>query len=535
MLQGRLIEMQTGEGKTLAATLPAATAAMAGVPVHVITVNDYLVARDAEQLRPLYQALGLRVGTVVDGMDHAARRAAYDCDVCYVTNKLLTFDYLRDRMVRGGMGGLRMRLDSLFGEQAIGDKLLLRGLCFGIVDEADSILIDEARTPLIISGRGDDVDDGDDPATWREALGIAAELRAPEHYRLRRGEREVELNNAGRAAVDRLRPGHRPWGNRRQREELVRQALYAEHLLARDRHYLVTDGKVQIIDEYTGRVMPDRSWERGLHQLVETKEGCEPTPRNETLARISYQRFFRRYLRLAGMTGTGREVAAELWAVYHLGLALVPTHRPCRRRLLPTQVFADQDSKWRAVVEEIARLRSAGRPVLVGTVSVAASEALGERLTRADIPHHILNARQDGDEAATIADAGQPGQVTVATNMAGRGTDIRLGPGVAGQGGLHVIATERHDAGRIDRQLIGRGARQGDPGSARIIASLDDDLIVKGPWRWAAGLPIAGIPARILLRVAQGSAERRHGKVRRRLLRLDEQLGRLLAFSGRPE
>jgi len=540
MLRGRLAEMQTGEGKTLTATLPAATAALAGIPVHVITVNDYLVRRDAGQMGPLYRALGLSVGAVTADMDHAARRAAYACDIVYCTNKQLVFDYLRDRLARGGAGALRLRLDGLFGSAAVGGRLLLRGLCFAIVDEADSVLIDEARTPLVISG-GAGADADPDPAVYRQALAAAAALREGTDFRLRRAEREVELTDTGRAALEESMDGlGRVWHNARQREELVRQALYAAHLLKRDTHYLVADDKVQIVDAYTGRLMRDRTWERGLHQLVETKEGCTLTPRNATLARISYQRFFRRYLHLAGMTGTAREVAAELWAVYRLGVALVPTHKPLRRHLLGERVHRDAGAKWRAVVARVQRMHAAGRPVLVGTVSVEASEQLSARLTAAAIPHQVLNARQDADEAAVIAAAGAPGQVTVATNMAGRGTDIRLAPGVAAHGGLHVIATARHEARRIDRQLFGRCARQGDPGSAEALTALDDPLPAQSRWcRPAALLPCAAqgcAPLAVWLeRRAQRAAEGRHARVRRRLLQLDEQVGRLLAFTGRGE
>ena len=538
MLRGRLAEMHTGEGKTLAATLPAATAALAGIPVHVITVNDYLVQRDAESMGPVYRALGLRVGAVTAAMDHAARRAAYACDICYCTNKQLVFDYLRDRMARGGVGPMRLRLDGLFGADAVGERLLLRGLCFAIVDEADSVLVDEARTPLVISGRGGTAED---PAQYRQALDLARGLTDGLHYCLRRAEREVELTDAGRAALATAAAelgGH--WRHVRQREELTRQAVYALHLLQRDTHYLVTDGKVQIVDAYTGRLMPDRSWERGLHQLVETKEGCALSPRNETLARISYQRFFRRYLHLAGMTGTAREVATELWAVYHLGVAMVPTHRRRRRRLLRPRVYRDGAARWAAVVERIQALHAVGRPVLVGTGTVDASEQLSRHLDAAGIPHRVLNARQDADEAAVIAAAGAPAQVTVATNMAGRGTDIRLAPGVAERGGLHVIATSRHEARRIDRQLYGRCARQGDPGSAEALTARDDALLAQSPWgRLARRLPCGARGCGPLVvwleRRAQRAAEARHARVRRRLLQLDEQVGRLLAFSGKGE
>ena len=531
MLQGKLAEMQTGEGKTLTAVLPAATAAMAGVPVHVVTVNDYLVSRDAEALGPLYQALGLTVGAVVEGMDHGARRAAYGCDLCYCTNKQLVFDYLRDRMVQAGMGPMRLRLDGLYGQRAVGGRLLLRGLCYAIVDEADSVLIDEARTPLIIS-RGGAASDAE--GRFAQALELAQALESGRDYRLDAMRREVELTDSGRARLADLCAALEgpDWHTERRREELARQALHACHLLERDKHYLVRDDKVQIIDEHTGRIMADRSWERGLHQLVETKEGCPITPLTETLARISYQRFFRRYLRLAGMTGTAREVAGELWFTYWLDVVTIPTHRPLRRRTRPGRVFGRAADKWAAVLARIDALHAEGRPVLAGTASVAASEHLSGLLAGAGIPHRVLNARQDQDEAEVIAAAGQARAVTVATNMAGRGTDIRLGPGVAETGGLYVLVTERHEAGRIDRQLQGRCARQGDPGEHETLASLEDDLITHAGWRrFAAGW----LPAAWVVRLAQRGAETRHARIRRRLLKLDDQFGRLLAFSGRQE
>ncbi len=538
MLQGMIAEMQTGEGKTLAATLPAATAAMAGIPVHIITVNDYLVRRDSEWMGPLYRALGLSVGIVVEGMQHAERRAAYAGDIVYCTNKQLVFDYLRDRMARGDLGAMRMRLDGLFGEQAIGDKLVLRGLCFAILDEADSVLVDEARTPLIISrsGQGQEQE-----AMYRQALELAAGLTPREDYRIDLTRREVEITDAGRdKLLERTAQMKGIWAGARRREELARQALYARELLIKDHHYLVKDGKIQIIDEYTGRLMPDRSWEQGLHQLVEAKEGCEITAQAETLARISFQRFFRRYLRLGGMTGTAREVVGELWSVYHLSLVTVPTNRPSRRVGLPGKVYRDAAGKWAAVVERIGRLAGQGSPVLVGTTSVGASEHLSGLLTAAGIEHRVLNARQDKDEAETVAQAGQRGKVTVATNMAGRGTDIKLEPGVADLGGLQVIATERHQAGRIDRQLYGRCARQGDPGGYCYMVSLEDDLVAMSGWRWLVrlapfGAGTAGVLGRLIVHLSQRGAERRHAKIRRGLLRVDEQIGKMLAFSGRTE
>jgi preprotein translocase subunit SecA len=315
-------------------------------------------------------------------------------------------------------------------------------------------------------------------------------------------------------------------------------------LFHRDAHYLVRDEKVQIIDEYTGRIMGDRSWEQGLHQMIELKETCPLTPMQSSLARITYQRFFRRYLWLAGMTGTAQEVATELWQVYRLATVTMPTNRPLQRHWAGERLFSTAEEKWDAVVERIAGLHKRGRPVLVGTRSVSASELLSEKLNAAGIPHVILNARQDKEEADIVSKAGQPGRVTVATNMAGRGTDIKLLPEVAKAGGLHVLATERHEAGRIDRQLYGRGGRQGDPGSFETIASLEDDLLTTSRrllWRWMAralvrqGKPLEGKLAAFLVRQAQLSAESLHVRIRRDLLEHEDQLETSLAFSGRLE
>ncbi|MGD2127005.1 MAG: prepilin peptidase, partial [Desulfobacteraceae bacterium] len=312
-----------------------------------------------------------------------------------------------------------------------------------------------------------------------------------------------------------------------------------------DKHYLIKDDKIQIIDEYTGRLMADRSWERGLHQLIEVKEGCEVTRRKDTRARISYQRFFRRYLKLAGMTGTAREVADELWSIYRMRVVTVPTNRPMHRRYLPDRVYRNAEKKWEAIAKRVSDMHGIGRPVLVGTRSVEASEHLSQLMEGENLPHRVLNARQDKEEAEIIAQAGRPGRITVATNMAGRGTDIRLGPGVADLGGLHVIATERHEARRIDRQLFGRCGRQGDPGTSEAIVSLEDELVnvyIGRVLRWLAtatlrnprGLMSRWI-AKILFRRVQRTAERLHARMRHDLLRMDEQLSESLAFTGRPE
>ena len=543
LLSGMVAEMETGEGKTLTATLPACTLALGGVPVHIITVNDYLAKRDADWMEPIYRALGITVGTIIHGMDSNARRNAYGCDVIYCTNKEVAFDYLRDRIVLWDRPSpIRLQLERLYGENSRANQLTMRGLRFAIVDEADSVLVDEARTPLIISSEADGFYDS---GVYQQALAMAKRLKQGKDFVVS-GERTVELNNYGkkRIAGDVWPDPDQPL-NYVQRQELVRQALTALYLFDRDKHYLVKDGKVQIIDEYTGRLMADRSWESGLHQLIEVKEGCDITKRKETLARISYQRFFRRYLGLAGMTGTACEVAGELWSIYRLRVVTIPTNRPMQRRFLPDRVYGTAGRKWETIVKTIAAINQKGRPVLVGTRSVEASEHLDKLLEDAGLPHSVLNARQDKEEAEIIARAGDYRRITVATNMAGRGTDIKLAAGVAEEGGLHIIATERHDTRRIDRQLFGRCGRQGDPGSAEAIVSLEDELIDvynSKLLRWLAvtflrfpGCSGGRMLGKLLFYRAQRKAERLHAHMRHDLLKMDEQISESLAFSGRSE
>lgn len=544
LLKGMVCEMETGEGKTLTATLAACTAALSGVPVHIITVNDYLADRDAKWMRPIYHAVGITVGTIKHGMSPEAKRAAYRCDVTYCTNKEVTFDYLRDRIVLWDRPSqTRLQLERLYGERSRLRNLLLHGLHFAIVDEADSVLIDEARTPLIISAEGDGYDE---QAVYKHALDIARNLMLGRDFSILASERSLDLTEEGKARIEEMaRWNAKMLMNKQQREELVHQALVGLHLFHRDKHYLVKDGKVQIVDEYTGRLMPDRSWERGLHQLIEMKENCDMTKRKETQARISYQRFFRRYLRLAGMTGTAREVAGELWSIYRLRVVTVPTNRPLKRNYLPDRVYPKAEKRWEAVVDRISEHHRKGRPVLIGTRSVAASEHLSRLLSDAGLPHNVLNARQDQEEAEIIARAGERARITVATNMAGRGTDIHLRPGVAELGGLHVIATERHEARRIDRQLFGRCGRQGDPGTNEAVVSLEDELAtayVNKVFQWVAAAVLRRPDAilarwigKILFYRAQRKAEQLHARMRHDLLKMDEQLGDALAFSGQPE
>jgi preprotein translocase subunit SecA len=541
LLAGQIAEMQTGEGKTLTATLAVSTAALAGIPVHVVTVNDYLAARDAERMGPIYRALGLTVAAVTHGIPPDQRRAGYAADITYVSNKELAFDYLRDRLVLGHRGSrIDLQVERLAGGDARAERLVLRGLHFAIVDEADSVLVDEARTPLIISAEGKS---SGDRHLYTTAMALAARLEEGEHFRIDGAERNLLLTDAGTAHLAALaQPLGGVWRGRLRREELARQALVARNLLHRDQHYLLSDGKVQLIDEFTGRVMADRSWEHGLQQMVEVKEGCVPTSPHRSLARISYQRFFRRYLRLAGMTGTASEVGAELWSVYRLAVVPIPTHRPPQRRFDGDRVFTTTSEKWDQVVARTVDVHATGRPILVGTRSVAASEHLGALLERAGVPAVVLNARQDAREAEIVSGAGEPGRVTVATNMAGRGTDIALGEGVQALGGLHVIATERHESRRIDRQLFGRAGRQGDPGSGEAIVSLEDEIAAYAPrWRWLAtrfARPDGSLPlwiARFAIGRAQRAAERTHRRARADLMRFDEQLESTLAFSGKRE
>lgn len=545
LLDGMIAEMETGEGKTLVATLPACTAALAGLPVHVVTVNDYLAERDAEWMGPIYKALGLSVGVIKQGMDPDSRRAAYNCDVTYCTNKEVAFDYLKDRITLWDRPSqLRLQLEKLGGRDSRVNRLLMRGLHYAIVDEADSVLVDEARTPLIIS---ENIDTAAEQDIYTQALAIAGQLVRREDFTVHDGDRNVELNQRGMVKIKEW-----PWEsgtvgtNVEQRIELVKQALTALHIFELDKNYLVRDGKVQIIDEYTGRVMPDRSWERGLHQLIELKENCEVTERKATRARISYQRFLRRYRRLAGMTGTAREIKAEVWSIYRLRVVRIPTNRPLQRKYFPDRFYPTSEEKWNHVLNTVSIMHASGRPVLVGTKSVAASERLSSYLENANLEHRVLNARQDKEEADIVAMAGNPGGITVATNMAGRGTDIRISPDIIKLGGLHVIATERHDARRIDRQLFGRCARQGEPGSCEVIVSLEDELIAVHADKLMQGL------ASLLLKTfgnsvmsrwfmgalfskAQRKAERLHSRMRRDLLKMDEHVGDELAFTGRQE
>ncbi len=535
MLHGGMSEMQTGEGKTLTAILPAATAALAGMPTHVITANDYLSERDCQLTRPVYEALGLSVGHVSQKKTSAMRREAYGADVTYCTGQDVAFDYLRDRTQIGERRAIsRLTLDVLAGAPDASRRLLLRGLVFAVVDEADSIMIDDARTPLILSAsaRSDIGGEGED--IFEQLIGHARGLVENRHFILDVASRSARLTASGEVEFEKLsRTGLT--SIRMARLELAAQALCALHLYMRDRHYIVSDGKIVIVDENTGRQMPDRSWENGLHQLVEAKEGCASTGRRRTIAKITYQRFFRRYLKLSGMTGTAAEAAGDFAAVYGLKVCAIPTHRALRRTDLGIALVRTEQQKWSAVTSAASGLSARdGRPVLIGTRSVQASEALGGHLEAAGLDFRILNARQNKEEAEIIAGAGAAGRITVATNMAGRGTDIHLSADARAAGGLHVILTEFHDSRRIDRQLFGRCGRQGDPGSFEAIVSLEDEIFdgLRALGSLALGSGEKGDAMRRLLRrIAQFRSERRNDRTRRDTMKNDDILQRALGFA----
>jgi preprotein translocase subunit SecA len=538
---GCVAEMATGEGKTLTATLPATVAGWRGLGCHIITVNDYLARRDAEWMGRIYRFCGLTVAAVQQEMHPPQRRQAYHADITYVTNKEVTADFLRDRLALGRLFHLpetlieKMSRGSVFGP----DRVVQRGLHYAIVDEADSILIDEAVTPLIISAEAPNPEQVE---AFLQAADLATRLEAGRHYRVNDRYREVELTSTGKGFLaEQSEPLGGVWHGSRRREELATHALTAKHFYLRDKQYTIMDGKIVIIDEFTGRLMPSREWRDGLHQAVEAKESVKVNPPKETCARISFQRFFRLYRKLAGMTGTAWEAWREFWQIYHLPVVVVPTNQPCVRKHLPDRVFATEQAKWRAVVEEIERAHRTGQPLLVGTRSVRASEHLSGLLTADGLEHQVLNAVRHAEEAQIVASAGQEGRITVATNMAGRGTDIKLGRGVTGVGGLRVIATERHEAGRIDRQLFGRCARQGDPGTAQAMVSLEDELVrrysphLSGLLRRRHGgtqSEVSSSVTRCLFNRAQRRAERLALRQRKGVLRTDDWLDEYLGFAG---
>lgn len=538
--RGYAAEMATGEGKTLTASLPAIVNGWIGLPCHIITVNDYLANRDAEWLAPLYKFCGVSVGCVTSDMEPEARKEGYNHDVTYTTSKEIVADFLRDRLWMGNLQKAgRRQIASLLGRQSDVERgIVMRGIHFAIVDEADSILIDEAVTPLIIARA---TPDNVFVEACKIANDIAATLKAGVDYRIDRKYNEINLDPKLKGRIEeRLKQSPGMFSGAGTRLELIRQSLTAREFFHCDSQYVIQDGKVVIVDEFTGRMMPQRTWQAGLHQLIEIKENIPMTQPSETLARLSFQRFYRFFRKLSGMTGTARESALELWSIYQLPVVSIPENKPCRRKEYPTRVFPDQKSKWQAILEEIIDMHGQGRPVLVGTRNVKASEELARRLDETGLAYRLLNAVRHKEEARIVALAGERAAITIATNMAGRGTDIRLDPGVAEIGGLHVIATECHESRRIDRQLFGRSARQGDPGSARSFVSMEDELIrrytpdplrrlIKSSLeRKMRGSRWAGVK---LVKWAQSTAQRIAFLRRRSVLRMDTWLDDSLSFA----
>ena len=452
--EGAIAEMATGEGKTLAAALPVYLNGLSGHGVHVVTVNDYLAGRDAKQMGMVYKFLGLTVGLIVNGLDAEQRRQSYNSDVTYGTNNEFGFDYLRDNMA------------------VEPNQLVQRELNFCIVDEVDSILIDEARTPLIISGPAEDATE-----KYAKANEIAKQLVRNKDFSVDEKDKNIQFTEKGVLHIQDLMHITNLYGEHADWVHFLDNALRAWYLFEKDVDYIVRDGEIIIVDENTGRLMEGRRYSNGIHQAIEAKENVQIRRENQTLATITFQNYFRMYKKLSGMTGTAETEATEFIKIYNMNTWVIPTNKPCIRKDLQDLVYKSEDAKWRAIVAEIKERHAKGQPILVGTASIEKSEILHGMLEKEGIPHEVLNAKNHGREAEIIQYAGYKDKVTIATNMAGRGTDIALGPGVTELGGLHVLGTERHESRRIDNQLRGRSGRQGDPGSSQYFLSLDDNLM----------------------------------------------------------
>lgn len=542
VLRGRAVaEMATGEGKTLTAILPAALAGWTGRGVHVVTVNDYLAERDAKLCESAFSRLGLRVGVLRDGMKKAERRRQYDLDITYGADKQFIFDFLRDRLVQPLAPSVTSSVLDAVSHEANGsawaDEVVQRGLNVAIVDEADSVLIDEGATPAVIALPAQDDAGADLVERYGAGLDLARALEPGKHYHADARTHRVSMTRAGRErlgelALDPARNLPPFWAGPRRREELVVQALSALVLHRRDDDYIVRTNEkglreVVIVDRSTGRVLEGRQWQLGLHQAVEVKEGLDPSERRLTAARVSYQRYFGRYRVLSGMTGTGWEVAPELWRTYGLRVVKVPTHRPIARVERRDLTFASQEQKYAALARAAKTAHDKGQPVLVGTRSVQDSEHVAELLAKVGLSCKVLNARYEAEEAAIVEQAGRKGAITVATSMAGRGTDIKLDDDARKAGGLLVLAAERHHERRVDRQLFGRSGRQGDVGEAMAFVSLDDEMVLRygfPPLRWLgqySPAPLRNAITRLLVRQAQFSATRRWMLIREEAGKID--------------
>jgi preprotein translocase subunit SecA len=528
--------MQTGEGKTLVAALPAFVHALGGGSVHVMTTNTYLAQRDFTLLAPVFELLGQRAGLLIPGQSRDEKRRAYQCQVVYGPGYEFGFDYLRDRLAGscGGDDGLGEGVVArLSGQEVRRPRSLQHERAFAVIDEADSVMIDEANTPLLLSAAPGNMASAA-AQVYRWARESALGLEPRRHYILDFQRRSATLTRCGidqiaSAAQQAATLGlERPWAC------YVEQALQVEYFLRRDADYTLRENVLHIVDQATGRIFADRFWRDGLHQAVQAKEGIAVSAEPRPLARMTRQRFFRLYGGLCGMTGTVIGSEREFREIYGLPVTSIPTNRPCQRKEHATRYFAAGTSRWQAVVEEIRELHAGQRPILIGTCTIDESEQLAEILRRQKIAFQLLNGKQDASEAETIARAGQRGAVTIATNMAGRGTDIRLGPGVAELGGLHVIACQRHESRRVDRQLAGRAARQGDPGSVRFFVAADDPLVREQGQGLAGRLQRCANPDGQVgadfgrhVAAAQRRAERARRRQRRQLAQHDDWLERV--------
>jgi preprotein translocase subunit SecA len=542
LVEGFFAEVDTGEGKTLAIGLAAAFQALGGVPCHVITANDYLAERDSRQLRCFYDRAGLTVGAVLSEHDETARRAGYACGVTYTTAKEVAADYLRDRLRMGASGTVRQSSSRLFGvltDRVSSSAPVQRGLHSALIDEADHALIDEAVTPLIISQLQDA---GEIAAAAHAVWDLVRILEPTRDYRVDAESRTIEMLPAGLERVDEdlALPRKGLWASERRRIELMGLGLEAREFFLRDKQYVIDDGKVVIVDPATGRPMPMRTWRQGLHQIIEAKEGLEISGPSETLARTSFQAFFRKYQRLAGASGTLHEAAAEIWHTYSAPFVSIPRHLPCQRQFAGIHFFATRESRDAALLHEIKIRHARGQPLLIGTHTVESSEVIADLLHNHGLNGgQVLNARRHREEALIVSQAGQQKQIIIATGMAGRGTDIRLGAGVADLGGLHVVATEVNESPRVDRQLFGRAARQGDPGGVIAFYSVEDAVLkrfvpefILKVWRRSFAFPwLAQGLGRGLLRWTQSAARRQSVRRRRSIMISEDEIRRSLGFT----
>jgi preprotein translocase subunit SecA len=542
MLHGRLAEMATGEGKTYAALLAAATVALAGIPVHVMTANEYLAVRDAHSLNDVLLTLGLSSGVVTQESQADERREIYKKNIVYCTATEVIFDYLKDRLIGAGQPSLKARLDRVKAttEQR---QPVLRGLCFALVDEADSILIDEASTPFILAAAQNKKDED---SVFSTALNLAKTLNIQQDYIRQPKQKSVEFTDAGKARLNTLcLPLSGMWKqSSRYREELVSKAIAALICFERDVDYVVMDNTIHIVDENTGRIAEGRQWSDGLHQMIEIKEGVSATQGQRTIVQLTYQRFFPRYLMLAGMSGTLKEGAKELRLTYGLTIEKIAPFTCNQRQQPPVQIFANQRLADEKFLRIVAQNHALGRPILIGTDSVDDSTRVSHMLTLNHFAHSLLNAREHEKEAAIVAQAGQIGKITVATNMAGRGTDIALGDGVKALGGLLVISCQSNSSARIDRQLSGRSARRGDPGCAITLLNVKRGLLAKAIsnslWNKLAFLTnqdgaLPGWLGNLILRICQSRSEAQAMQQRIRMMKTDEAIENSLSFGGRKD